>query len=59
MTPRTILQFRERDVDAASLAESSGFDVVPISRPDGKVLEFWEPTRPASNQDTADASSDS
>lgn len=41
MTPRTVLQFRERDVDAASLADSSGFDVVPISRPDGKILEFW------------------
>jgi hypothetical protein len=41
MTPRTVLQFRQRDADAASLAAANGFDVVPISRPDGKVPEFW------------------
>src|SRR5207249_1397253 len=41
MTPRKLLQHRSRDADAAKLAVTMRFDAIPISRPDGKILEFW------------------
>jgi hypothetical protein len=41
MTPRNALQFRTCETDAEVLANLSGFDAVPISRHDGKVLDFW------------------
>jgi hypothetical protein len=41
MTPRNLLRFAKDDVAARRLAVSSGFDVVPLSRQDGRVLEFW------------------
>jgi len=44
MTPRNLLQLRSRDDDAEKLATTSGFDAIPISRSDGKILEFWSGT---------------
>jgi hypothetical protein len=41
MTPRYLLEHRARDVDAERVADRMGFDAIPISRADGKVLEFW------------------
>jgi hypothetical protein len=44
MTPRNLLQLRSRDDDAEKLATTTGFDAIPISRSDGKILEFWNHT---------------
>src|SRR6266853_761515 len=41
MTPRNLLEYRRNDVDAAAVASDMGFDAIPISRLDGKVLKFW------------------
>ena len=41
MTPRNLLEHRRSDVDAGAVASDMGFDAIPISRPDGRVLEFW------------------
>jgi len=42
MTPRNVLQFRVDDAGAEELANDAGFDAVPISRLDGRVLDFWD-----------------
>src|SRR2546422_3350544 len=44
MTPRNLLQHRGRDVDAEKLAAAMRFDAIPISRSDGRILEFWSRT---------------
>lgn len=44
MTPRNLLQHRGRDADAEKVATAMGFDAIPISRSDGKILEFWSRT---------------
>jgi hypothetical protein len=44
MTPRNLLQLRSRDDYAEKLATTTGFDAIPISRSDGKILEFWSRT---------------
>jgi hypothetical protein len=44
MTPRNLLEHRRSDADAAAVASDMGFDAIPISRPDGRVLEFWSQT---------------
>jgi len=41
MTPRNLLEHRRNDVDAAAVASDMGFDAIPISRLNGRVLEFW------------------
>lgn len=41
MTPRKLLQLRRHDADAEKVAVAMGFDAIPISRSDGKILEFW------------------
>ena len=44
MTPRKLLYLGRRDADAEKVAAAKGFDAIPISRPDGKILEFWSRT---------------
>lgn len=44
MTPRKLLRQRSRDADAEKVAAAMGFDDIPISRTDGKILEFWSRT---------------
>ena len=44
MTPRKLLDQRSRDADAEKVADAMGFDAIPISRSDGKILEFWSRT---------------
>lgn len=44
MTPRKLLDQRSRDTDAEKVAAAMGFDAIPISRTDGKILEFWSRT---------------
>ena len=44
MTPRNLLLHVRRDADAEKFAAAMGFDAIPISRPDGKILEFWSRT---------------
>jgi hypothetical protein len=41
MTPRYLLEHRSRDAEAEKVANRLGFDAIPISRADGRVLEFW------------------
>jgi hypothetical protein len=41
MTPRHLLEHRARDAEAEKVANVMGFDAIPISRPDGRVREFW------------------
>jgi hypothetical protein len=41
MTPRTMLRFGRNDAAASRIADDMRFDVVPLTREDGKVLEFW------------------
>jgi hypothetical protein len=44
MTPRKLLHHRRRDADAEKVAAAMGLDAIPISRSDGKILEFWSRT---------------
>jgi hypothetical protein len=44
MTPRNLLDLRGRDGDAERVANAMGFDAIPISRSDGRILEFWSRT---------------
>src|SRR5687768_14447911 len=41
MTPRRLFQLAETDQTAEGLATAQGFDAVPISRRDGRIVEFW------------------
>lgn len=41
MTARNLLHYRASDFAAGNLANEMGFDAVPISRSDGRLLEFW------------------
>ena len=44
MTPRNLLDLRRSDLEAEKVATAMGFDAIPISRSDGKILEFWSRT---------------
>src|SRR6266436_85007 len=44
MTPRNLLEHRGSDAHATAVASEMGFDAIPISRSDGRVLEFWSQT---------------
>jgi hypothetical protein len=41
MTPRNLLRYGRDDADAERLADSNGFDAVPIITADGKLSNFW------------------
>lgn len=44
MTPKKFLHHGRSDADAEKVAADKGFDAIPISRSDGKILEFWSRT---------------
>src|SRR5262245_55488946 len=44
MTQRDLLDHRRSDAEAAAAASDNGFDAIPISRPDGRIMEFWSRT---------------
>lgn len=41
MTPRNLLWHGRDDADAEKVSIDKGFDAVPLSRSDGRILDFW------------------